>query len=124
MRSQVLFYCVTWALLWTIALNANRPSNFYLVCIALQVATMVGIVINSFLLIQVGHVGFVAALYIGSVTLCFPDVWLVRILCVTAVVTRRLFDGCLFDLVSQCTYTSRRYFDIAFILPLLLSFLP
>lgn len=84
-------------------------------------ATMVGIVCDSFLLIQVGHVGFVVALYIGAITLCLPDLWLVKILCITAVVTRRLFNGCLLDLVSQRTYTNHRSVDPVFLFPLVLS---
>ena len=58
----------------------------------------------------------------GALTLPAPDVWLVRTLCAVAIVTRRMFDGCLFDLVTDCTYTSRIWFDTIFVVPFLLSF--
>ena len=122
MKSQVLFVCVTCALLSTAALNFNRPSDFYRICIAIQIITMIGILIQSFVLIQIGHIGFFGALYIGALTLPHPDVWLVRTLCTVAIVTRRMFDGCLFDLITECTFTSRSWLDIIFVVPFLLSF--
>jgi len=122
MKSQVLFICVTCALLATAALDFNRPSDFYRICMVIQMITIIGISIQSFVLIQIGHIGFVGALYMGALTLPSPDVWLVRTLCAVAIVTRRMFDGCLFDLVTECTYTSRSWLDIIFVVPFLLSF--
>lgn len=86
-----------------------------------QVSTLIGILCDSFLLIQAGHVGFAVLLYAGALTLPYPDVWLVYVLCSVALLTRRLFQGCLFDMITNRGFTHTIVADVFFFLPIPLS---
>ena len=120
-HSHVLFAIVSVALAATYGLYSHNPLNLYLWCMGFQVSTLVGIPCDSFLLIQAGHVGFAVLLYAGALTLPYPDVWLVYVLCSVALLTRRLFQGCLFDMITNRGFTHTVVADVLFFLPIPLS---
>lgn len=121
MHAVTLFVIVAVAFCATCGLYLTRPLDLYLWCMAFQVATLVGIPFDNFVLIQAGHVGFAVLLYVGALTLPSPDVWLVYVLCSVALLTRRLFRGCLFDMITNRSYTHTLAADVFFFLPILLN---
>lgn len=120
-HTHILFAIVSVALCFTCFSYSHNPIEFYLWCMVFQIATLVGIPFDSFLLIQAGHVGFAVLLYAGALTLPFPDVWLVYTLCGVALLTRRLFQGCLFDMITKRSFTHTLVADVFFFLPIPLS---
>ena len=86
----------------TFALNFHRPNLFYVTCMHLQAVTLLGIAVSSPILIQVGHIGFAASLYVGAFYLSHPDTLLVISVCIITLITRRvLVRGCPFDIVAN-----------------------
>ena len=120
-NNTVLFSIVLVAFCVTYGLYVHKPFDLYLWCMGFQAATLVGIPMQSFFLIQMGHVGFAVLLYVGALTLPYPDVWLVHILCTTALVTRYVFRGCLFDMITSRSFTHSLCADVYFFLPILIG---
>ena len=99
---RCFFLLVTSVGVATFALNLYRPNVFYVTCMCLQAVTLWGIAVSSPVLIQIGHVGFAASLYVGALHLSHPDAWLVISVCIITLVTRRvLVLGCPFDIVAN-----------------------
>ena len=121
MHSTMLFGLVSVAFCATYGSYAHNPCRFYLWCMGFQMTTLVGIVRNSLVLIQTGHKAFSCLLYLGALTLPFPDVWLVYTLCMVALLTRRFVKGCLFDLITNCGFTHSMWVDVLYFLPIPLS---
>lgn len=121
MHATTLFLVVTAAFGATLTLYARNPLDFYKWCMGFQVSTLTGLLVDSAMLIQVGHAGFAIMLYVGTFMLSFPDLWLVHIMCCTALFTRRTFRGCLFDLSANCGFTHTWWGDLYFFLPIPMS---
>lgn len=117
MNRSILFGITSVALIATMLLHHLQQFNMYRTCIVLQIMTLLGISIDSFVLIQTGHVGFAMALYYGAFTLPPPHTWLVISLCLVTLLTRYMLGGCLFDMITHRSYTHSYIADIFFTVP-------
>ena len=121
-HTQTLACLVTWTMSGCVARMFVDPW-FYGACLVFQSATLYGIVHSSRVAIQTGHAGFAGALYVGAMRLPLPDVYLIRVLATTAILTRRWFRGCLFDLASPVQeWTSSNWCDVFFLIPIALTY--
>jgi uncharacterized membrane protein len=116
-----LFSIVLLAFCATSYLRNVYTRHFYTWCMIFQAATLVGILTNSFYLIQAGHVGFAIRLYLGAFHLPHPEMLLVYSLCSVALLTRQMFRGCLFDLITDRNYTQSYVYDVLFLLPIIIG---
>ena len=119
---NTLLILTTLSLCATIALDLRRPLPFYRACAAFQITTIAGILTNSSTLIQTGHLGFGLALLVGAATLPSPDVLIIFTICAVTLLTREIFEGCLFDLKTNTTYTHSLPADAFYLTLLIVSF--
>lgn len=117
------FYAVvSFAFFATVFLHLWNPLWFYKLSMMLQLVTLAGIALDSRILIQTGHLGFAVLIYYGVFTLPYPDECLIYALCLTALVTRRIFHGCIFDITAGDDYTTESYLiDGFYAIPLLIG---
>ena len=121
-QHNTLLILTTLSLCATIALDQRRPLPFYRACAAFQITTIAGILTNSSTLIQTGHLGFGLALLVGAATLPSPDVLIIFTICAVTLLTRKIFNGCLFDLKTDTTYTHCLPADAFYLTLLIVSF--
>lgn len=118
MQVATLASVVCGAFFATAVLHSHDPQLFYQLCMTVQWITLVGLAVESFVLVQTGHFGFVAALYYGALAGPPSAAPLICLLCLVTVATRRLFRGCLFDLVSKRCDSCFLFVDALFLIPI------
>lgn len=96
---------------------AHYTYKFHSVCIMFQLTTLLGLLKQSFILIQTGHTGFLAGIYLGALTLPLPDIFLILCLSLVALWTRYIYEACLFDLASNVVFPYDPVFDVILFIP-------
>jgi len=128
MRERDAFEAFVWVvtaatvLLWR-SPEARAPGlpPFLAVCIAGQLATIVGLRTGADEFVRVGHVCFSASLWVGALLARGRTLALVGLLAAVAVATRWGLGHCMFSAARGSEDTNDRAYDLFYLFPLFLA---
>ena len=122
-HTYILFIVTALALCATIALHIRRPHLFYRMCAAIQIINIIGILIDSTLLMNIGHTGFAVSVFIGALVLPPSDIWIIYAACMVALYSRKVLNGCMFDFAVSKTPTNSLRTNVLYVIPMIVSFI-
>jgi len=125
-HTYILFIVTALALCATITLNIRRPHLFYRMCAAIQIINIIGILIDSTLLMNIGHIGFAVSVYVGALVLPPSDIWIIYAACMVALYSRKVLNGCLFHFTkgkTSTTPTNSLITNVLYVIPMIVSFI-
>lgn len=128
MRERDAFEAFVWAVTAaTVLLWRSPPSRspgvapVLAVCIAGQIATIVGLRTGADQFVRAGHVCFSASLWVGAFLFAGGPLALVCFLAAVAVATRWGLGHCMFSAARGSEDTNDRAYDFFYLFPLFLS---
>ena len=92
-------------------------------CAAIQIINIIGILIDSALLIDIGHIGFGVSVYLGAVVLPPSDIWIIYAACMIALYSRKVLNGCMFDFAVSKTPINSLITNVLYVIPIIVSFI-
>lgn len=122
-HTYILFIVTALALCATIALHIRRPHLFYRMCAAIQIINIIGILIDSTLLMNIGHTGFAVSVFIGALVLPPSDIWIIYAACIVALYSRKVLNGCLFHFTKGKASTTSLRTNVLYVIPMIVSFI-
>jgi len=122
-HTNILFIVTALALCATIALQIRRPHLFYRMCAAIQIINIIGILIDSTLLMNIGHTGFAVSVFIGALVLPPSDIWIIYAACIVALYSRKVLNGCLFHFTKGKASTPSLITNVLYVIPMIVCFI-
>lgn len=122
-HTNILFIVTALALCATIALHIRRPHLFYRMCAAIQIINIIGILIDSTLLMNIGHTGFAVSVFIGALVLPPSDIWIIYAACIVALYSRKVLNGCLFHFTKGKASTTSLITNVLYVIPMIVCFI-
>jgi len=122
-HTNILFIVTALALCATIALHIRRPHLFYRMCAAIQIINIIGILIDSTFLMNIGHTGFAVSVFIGALVLPPSDIWIIYAACIVALYSRKVLNGCLFHFTKGKASTTSLITNVLYVIPMIVSFI-
>jgi len=122
-HTNILFIVTALALCATIALHIRRPHLFYRMCAAIQIINIIGILIDSTFLMNIGHTGFAVSVFIGALVLPPSDIWIIYAACIVALYSRKVLNGCLFHFTKGKASTPSLITNVLYVIPMIVSFI-
>ena len=122
-HTNILFIVTALALCATIALHIRRPHLFYRMCAAIQIINIIGILIDSTLLMNIGHTGFAVSVFIGALVLPPSDIWIIYAACIVALYSRKVLNGCLFHFTKGKASTPSLITNVLYVIPMIVCFI-
>ena len=125
-HTNTLFILTVLALCATTSLHIRRPHLFYRLCATIQIINIIGILTDSTLLMNIGHIGFGVSVYIGAVVLPISDIWIIYAACMIVLYSRKVLNGCLFHFTkgkASTTSTNSLRTNVLYVIPIIVTFI-